>query len=63
MDDTLTKENGKIQSVHIDVPQSLMSRVHGYCDKHDLTVQEFIRDALSEKLIMAHKERRRKPRV
>ena len=63
MDDRLSPGNGDTQSVRIDIPQSLMSRVHNHCNKRDITVQEFIRDALSEKLEMAHKERRRKQRV
>ena len=63
MDDRLSPGNGDTQSVRIDIPQSLMSRVHNNCNKRDITVQEFIRDALSEKLEMAHKERRRKQRV
>ena len=63
MDDRIAKENGDTQSVCIDLPQSLMSRVHSHCHKRKLTVQEFIQDALSEKLSMAHKERRRKQRV
>ena len=52
-----------IPRVRIDIPQSLMSRVHNHCNKRNITIQEFIRDALSEKLEMAHKERRRKQRV
>ena len=63
MDDNIARENGDTQSVRIDIPQSLMSRVHNYCKKRSITTQEFIRDALSEKLEMAHKERRRKQRV
>ncbi len=63
MDDRIANENGDTQCVQIDMPQSLMSRVRSHCDKHKITVQEFIRDALSEKLQMVHKERRRKQRV
>jgi hypothetical protein len=63
MDDAITKGNGETQSVRIDIPQSLMSRVHSHCRKCNITIQEFIRDALSEKLEMVHKERRRKQRV
>ncbi len=63
MDDNIVRENGDTQNVRIDMPQSLMSRVHNYCNKRNITIQEFIRDALSEKLEMAHKERRRKQRV
>ncbi len=63
MDEKLTKGNGDTQNVRIDLPQSLVSRVHNYCNKRNITIQEFIRDALSEKLEMAHRERRRKQRV
>ncbi len=63
MDDRLATTNGDTQSVRIDIPQSLMSRVHSHCNKRNITIEEFIRDALSEKLEMAHKERRRKQRV
>jgi predicted DNA binding CopG/RHH family protein len=63
MDDAVAKENGETQSVRIDVPQSLMLRVRNHCNKRDIPIQEFIRDALSEKLEMVHKERRRRPRV
>lgn len=63
MDDQIAPGNGDTQSVRIDIPQSLMSRVHNHCNKRNITIQEFIRDALSEKLEMAHKERRRKQRV
>ena len=63
MDDNIAEGNGATQHVRIDLPQSLVSRVHNYCNKRNITIQEFIRDALSEKLEMAHKERRRKQRV
>ncbi len=63
MDDRIATTNGDTQSVRIDIPQSLMSRVHSHCNKRNITFEEFIRDALSEKLEMAHKERRRKQRV
>ena len=63
MDDRIATTNGDTQSIRIDIPESLLSRVHGYCNKRNITIEEFIRDALSEKLEMAHKERRRKQRV
>ncbi len=63
MDDKIAKGKGDTQNLHIDLPQSLVSRVHNYCNKRNITIEEFIRDALSEKLEMAHKERRRKQRV
>ncbi len=63
MDDRIATTNGDTQTIRIDIPESLLSRVHSYCNKRNITIEEFIRDALSEKLEMAHKERRRKQRV
>ncbi len=63
MDDEIAPRDGENQSFHVDIPRSLMSRVHHHCTKRNIPVQEFVRDALSEKLAMVHKERRRKPRV
>jgi hypothetical protein len=63
MDDRIATENDDIQCIQVDIPQSLMSRVENYCRKRNITTREFICDALSEKLQMAHKERRRKQRV
>ncbi|MDJ0808564.1 MAG: hypothetical protein QNJ48_03165 [Desulfobacterales bacterium] len=63
MDDRIATTNGDTQSIRFDIPESLLSRVHSYCNKRNITIEEFIRDALSEKLEMAHKERRRKQRV
>ncbi|MGD9096649.1 MAG: hypothetical protein PVF97_01105 [Desulfobacterales bacterium] len=63
MDDKIANGNGDTENIRIDLPRSLMSRVHNYCNKRNTTIQEFIRDALSEKLAMAYKERRKKQRV
>ena len=63
MVDEVVPRDGETESIQIDIPQSLMSRVHNHCTKRNITVQEFTRDALSEKLARVHKERRRKPRV
>jgi metal-responsive CopG/Arc/MetJ family transcriptional regulator len=63
MDDKIANGNGDTENIRIDLPRSLMSRVHNYCNKRNTTIQEFIRDALSEKLAMANKERRKKQRV
>lgn len=63
MDDSIAIENGDTERLQVDIPQSLMSRVHSHCNKRNITIEEFVRDAFSEKLEMVHKERRRKQRV
>ena len=63
MAEEIAQRDGETQSLRIAIPQLLMSRVHTHCTKRNIPIQEFICDALTEKLAMVHKERRRKPRV
>ena len=45
------------------LPEELMERVQALCAERDLTVQGFATDAIIEKLELANKERRKKPRL
>ncbi len=47
----------------IIVPDALLDRVQAFCDKRGIDPQEFIIDAITEKLEGAHKERRKKQRL
>jgi len=47
----------------IMLPEELMERVQSYCNERDMTVKEFVTDAIIEKLKLAYKERRKKPRL
>jgi hypothetical protein len=47
----------------IVVPDALLDRVQTFCEKKDIDIQEFIIDAITEKLERAHQERRKKPRL
>ena len=47
----------------IDIPEALFHRVEEYCKANETNTDEFIFDAISEKLLSVHRERRRKPRL
>jgi len=45
------------------LPEELMERVKTLCAERDLTIQDFVTDAIIEKLEIAYKERRKKDRL
>jgi len=49
--------------VCVDIPKALFDRVDDHCKSKGITSSEFILDAVSEKLLSIHRERRRKPRL
>jgi len=47
----------------IMLPEELINRVNAICADKDMTIQEFVTDAIIEKLELVYKERREKPRL
>ncbi|WP_419658894.1 uncharacterized protein Dvar_77570 [Desulfosarcina variabilis str. Montpellier] len=47
----------------IDIPDALFHRVEEYCKSKGISTDEFIFDAISDKLLSVHREKRRKPRL
>jgi hypothetical protein len=45
------------------VPKVLMERVKAFCNENEMTIQDFVTDAIIEKLAFVHKERRKKLRL
>jgi hypothetical protein len=45
------------------LPQALMERTQSFCAERGITIQEFLTDAIIEKLERVYKERRKKPRL
>ena len=43
--------------------EELIDRVNAFCAEKELTIHEFVTDAIIEKLERAHKERRKTPRL
>jgi hypothetical protein len=57
-----SKHEGK-EFVWVKVPHELCSRIEGHRKATGLTLDEFVFDAISEKLSSIYRERRKKPRL
>ncbi len=49
--------------LNIMLPEELMERVQAFCAERDMKIHEFVNDAIVEKLGLANKEKRKKPRM
>jgi hypothetical protein len=47
----------------IVLPKELIKRVETLCAEKEMTIQEFVTDAIIDKLKLAYKERRKRPRL
>ncbi|MBW2090443.1 MAG: hypothetical protein JRI37_15980 [Deltaproteobacteria bacterium] len=56
-------EKNETKLLNIMLLQELMERVQTFCAEKDLTIQEFVTDAIIEKLNLVYKERRKKDRL
>jgi hypothetical protein len=54
---------GSDECICADIPKALYERVEDVCKSRGIAPSEFIFDAISEKLLSIHRERRRKPRL
>jgi uncharacterized coiled-coil protein SlyX len=43
--------------------EDLISRINAFCAEQELTIQDFVTDAIIEKLNLVYKERRKKGRM
>ena len=55
--------NNETEMINIRLPDNLFNRVKAWCDENESSIQEFVTDAIIEKLELTHKERRRKHRL
>ena len=56
-------ENSETHMLNIRLRKELLKRVEALCDEKEITVQDFVTDAILEKLELVHKERRKKSRL
>ena len=56
-------EKTETKLLKITLHEELLERVKSYCSERDMKVKEFVTDAIIEKLRLAYKERRKKPRL
>jgi predicted DNA binding CopG/RHH family protein len=58
-----TPEKTDAKELNVMLPEELLERVQALCAERDMTIQDFVTDAIIEKLELAHKERRKKSRL
>ena len=56
-------EKTENKQLNITLPEELMERVKTFCDENEMTIQDFVTDAIIEKLDLVYKERRKRPRL
>ena len=56
-------EKTETKMLNIRLHEELAERLRAHCKDRDMTIKEFVTDAIVEKLKLAHKERRKKPRL
>ena len=56
-------EKTETKLLNITLPEELMERVQTLCAARDITIQDFVTDAIIDKLALIHKERRKRPRL
>jgi predicted DNA binding CopG/RHH family protein len=56
-------ENSETQMLNIRLRKELIKRVKSICAEKEITVQDFVADAIIEKLGLVYKERRKKSRL
>ena len=58
-----TPEETETEMLNTGLPKDLIERVKNFCDESKITIQDFVTDAIIEKLALVHKERRQRPRL
>ena len=56
-------ENSETHMLNIRLRKELIKRVNVFCAEKEITVQDFVTDAVIEKLGLVYKERRKKSRL
>jgi hypothetical protein len=56
-------ENSETHMLKIRLRKELIIRVEALCAEKEITVQDFVTDAILEKLELVYKERRKKSRL
>ena len=58
-----TPEKTETKMLNTRIQKGLIKRVKVFCAEKEITIQDFVTDAIIDKLELAHKERRKKPRL
>ena len=63
MENQPTSNNPQNETLNILLPEQLINRVNDVCAVKDMTIREFVIDAIIEKLELVYKERRKRDRL
>ena len=63
MEKKAKSEMAKTKPINIMLQEELITRVNAVCVDQNMTIQEFVTDAIIEKLELVYKERRTKGRL
>ena len=58
-----TPNETEVKMLTTRVPKVLIERVKAFCNENEMTIQDFVTDAIIEKLELVYKERRKKLRL
>jgi len=58
-----TLEETETEMFNTGLPKDLIERVKIFCAEKEITIQDFVTDAITEKLALVHKERRKRTRL
>jgi len=61
--ETTPPDKTETKLLNVMLPEALMERTQSFCAERDTTIQEFLTDAIIEKIEFVYKERRKKPRL
>ena len=56
-------KKAEIKIIKTGLPKKLIKRIVVFCDNKEMSIQDFVSDAIIEKLELVHKERRKKQRL
>jgi hypothetical protein len=57
------KVDRELEAMQVEIPDALALRIEAFCEKNEIPVQEFIFDAIVEKLKRSNEEKRKRPRM
>ena len=58
-----TAATSKTKPINIMLPVELIERVNAVCADKEITTQEFVTDAILDRLELVYKDRRKRPRL
>ena len=56
-------EETETKMLNTRLPKGLIKRVKNFCDENEMTIQDFVTNAIIDKLALVHKERRKKTKT